>query len=129
VSNFKTFGQALTFPLPIDGDWVRIQCGVDGQPNYIFGLEGLEQFYEAGAGIYSRNENGKPQESLRHWIDWYQKERDERIAVSKTIGEIKEILRTGSFVDEEHEERCMYCKIEDAVLDGMCPECYRKHGR
>lgn len=97
MEKFKTFGIALSFPLPVDADWVRIQCGVDGKPNYIFGLSGLKEFYEAGAGIYSQNEKGKPKESLQHWIDWYEKERAERIGVTKTIAEIKAIVSNKNF--------------------------------
>jgi hypothetical protein len=47
----KTFGVPIKTPLPVEGDWVRIQCGVDGNPNYIFGKIGLKEFFEAGAGI------------------------------------------------------------------------------
>ncbi|UXE67945.1 MAG: hypothetical protein KA713_04965 [Chryseotalea sp. WA131a] len=46
-TKFKTFGTPTSFPLPIDGDWVRIHCGVGGHPNYIFGIEGLKAFYES----------------------------------------------------------------------------------
>lgn len=91
-TKFKTFGTPTSFPLPIDGDWVRIHCGVDGHPNYIFGIEGLKAFYEAGAGIYSRNKQGKPEDPLGYWITWYEKEKDERIKVSSTIDEIKNLL-------------------------------------
>jgi len=78
TSNFKTFGLPLPFPLDINADWVRIQCGVDGDPNYIFGIDGIKAFYAAGAGIYTR-ENGKPKDSLQYWITWYEKEREDRI--------------------------------------------------
>jgi len=93
MSHFKTFGQALEFPLDINADWVRIQCGVDGNPNYIFGIEGLHEFYKAGAGIYSR-ENGQPQDSLEYWITWYNHEKEERIKSYSLIQDIKQILRT-----------------------------------
>lgn len=95
-TTFKCFGSPIAFPLPVDGDWVRIQCGVDGSPNYIFGLSGLKAFYEAGSGIYTR-ENGKPKDSIEYWINWYEKEKQERILISKTISEIKEIINNPHF--------------------------------
>lgn len=91
-TTFKTFGTVASFPLPIDGDWVRIHCGVNGEPNYIFGLEGLKLFYESGAGIYSRGKNGEPEDSLEFWKTWYEREKYERIMVSSTIEEIKKLL-------------------------------------
>ena len=91
-TKFKTFGKTTSFPLPIDGDWVRIHCGVDGQPNYIFGIDGLKSFYEAGAGIYSRDKHGKPEHPLEYWLNWYEKEKTERIKVSATIEDIKKLL-------------------------------------
>lgn len=92
MSNFKTFGQALTFPLDINADWVRIQCGVDGKPNWIFGIEGVKDFYNTGAGIYSRDNYGKPKDSLQHWITWYNAEKEERIKIYSCIQEIKQLL-------------------------------------
>lgn len=91
-TNFKTFGPPVPFPLPIDGDWVRINCGIDGQPNYIFGLDGLKAFYKAGAGIYSRDKNGNPENPFEYWLSWYEKERKDRINVSATVEEIKRVL-------------------------------------
>jgi hypothetical protein len=91
-TTFKCYGTPLEFPLPVDGDWVRIQCGVDGKPNYIFGISGLKLFYEDGAGIYSRDSQGKPENSFEYWEEWYLKERDERIKVTATIQDIKQII-------------------------------------
>jgi hypothetical protein len=91
---FKNFGKPIPFPLPTDGDWVRIHCGVDGQPNYIFGINGLKSFYEAGAGIYSRGKDGKPEEPLEYWLTWYEQQKYERINVCATIEEIKNLLIT-----------------------------------
>ncbi len=92
-TKFKTFGNPLTFPLPMNADWVRIQCGADGQPNYIFGIDGLKAFYNAGTGIYCRDKDGRPTETLEHWITWYEKEKDERIKSYSIIQEIKSIVR------------------------------------
>jgi hypothetical protein len=91
-TTFKCYGTPLPFPLVIDADWVRIQCGVDGNPNFIFGTEGVEQFYKAGAGIYTR-EKGKPKDSLQYWINWYQNERSERIKTYALIQDIKKLVR------------------------------------
>jgi hypothetical protein len=93
MTAFRCFGDALPFPLAIEGDWVRIQCGVNGDPNYIFGRKGIEEFYNAGTGIYTR-ENGKPSQSLQYWIDWYEKEKTERIQSYATIQEIKALVRS-----------------------------------
>ncbi len=93
MANFKSFGTPINFPLPIDSDWVRIHCGVNGEPNYIFGIEGLIKFYEAGTGIYTRR-NGRPDESLEYWITWYENEKSERIKSYKLIQDIKNILQT-----------------------------------
>ena len=90
---FKTFGKPLTPPLPVNADWVRIQSGVDGEPNYIFGVEGLKEFYAAGTGIYCRDKEGRPTETLDHWITWYEKEKKERIEVYASIQEIKKIVK------------------------------------
>lgn len=91
MEKFRTFGNPLPFPLNIHDDWVRIQCGVDGTPNYIFGMDGLNDFYLAGAGIYSRK-NGRPKDSLEYWITWYEKEKTERIKVNSLIGDVKSLL-------------------------------------
>lgn len=96
-TKFKCFGTPLSFPLEIDGDWVRIQCGIDGEPNYIFGLPGLKEFFEAGAGIYSRDKDGKPTQTLQQWQDWYEAQKKERIEVSKQIEEIKSLTQKVRF--------------------------------
>lgn len=90
-TKFKCFGVPLSFPLPMDGDWVRIQCGVDGEPNYIFGVEGVKEFYEDGAGIYSQY-NGKPTNTLEYWLMWYENEKDERIRSYSLIQDIKQLI-------------------------------------
>lgn len=108
---FKTFGIPIPYPLPIDGDWVRIHCGVDGQPNYIFGIDGLKSFYEAGAGIYSRGKDGK----LEYWFDWYDKEKNERIAVNKSINEIKGVLRSKKFRMPETDISVTFNRIKELM--------------
>jgi len=89
---FRTFGKPLPFPLDVDADWVRIHCGVDGNPNYIFGEEGLIEFLKAGAGIYHRKD-GKPTQSIEELRNWYNKEKAERIGVTQKINQIKNIIK------------------------------------